>query len=81
MNLEYNAQRRNQQIRQSKMSDPQEWERILMAYQGIFRKHIPDYIKKVVHKNKPQKNLSKWCDHLFVYIPCVTRMVVLHNPL
>lgn len=49
----------NKPIKQSNLYDPKERERLLMQYQGIFKRNIPEFAKKVIKSQAKLKNYAK----------------------
>lgn len=49
----------NKPIKQSNLHDPKEHERLLMQYQGIFKRAIPEYAKRVIKSQAKLKNYAR----------------------
>ena len=47
------------QTKRGNLNDPQEWDRVLMMYGGIFKNNIKDFADQIGKKNKTMKNYSR----------------------
>ncbi len=57
--MEYQNKKPIKQFRQNNLSDPREWERILMQYGGIFKHQIKEFAKALPKIKKNIKNYSR----------------------
>lgn len=57
--MQYQNENQNKEIRQGKLSDPLERERILKRYSGVFKNSIAEYAKRILKKNRPIKNYAR----------------------
>lgn len=56
--MEYQRIQPNQQTKPDRTPE-QEFERLLMQYQGIFKHNIEEFAEKVVTKHRKKKNFSR----------------------
>jgi len=57
--MEYKPLSLKKQIKQGNLNDPQERERILMRYAGIFPNNIEEFASKFIPRNKKIKNHAR----------------------